>query len=512
MLICKRFHPLWASVAIVLGLFPVVAPPSAEAAFGPFYERFRLTVTSGVRTEVLGPLFYFEEQDNMRTWGVSPLLSYTKDSDVDSSAFDFVYPLLTYDRYGEDYRSQLLQWLSWSGGRSLQDTNVHRFTLFPLYFQQRSEIAERNYTALFPIYGHLQNRFFRDDTHFILWPLYVKTRRGLGLGAAEAESTSTLTEIPKAEQRGMTTYNFLLPFFHVRRGEGLKGWQFWPVFGQERKAVTWRTNHWGDTETLAGHDKLFSLWPIYFQQRTGVGTDNPAKFWAILPIYSSFRSPQRDSTSYLWPFGLTVTDDRAKKYREVGAPWPFIAFADGPGKTTRRIWPFYSRASNTNLESGWYLWPLYKYNRIHADPLERRRTRILFFLYSDTRERNTETGNEKRRREFWPFYYHRRDAEGRERLQILSVLEPFAPTSRSIERNYSQIWSLWRSESNPKTRTASQSLLWNLYRREAAPKSRKCSLLFGLFQYESAPDSKRWRLFYVPFGTKKGDTPEAAAF
>jgi hypothetical protein len=502
MLICQNLCR-WVGLILV----PLNASALDDFSFGPVYERFKLTLHPGKRTEALGPLFYTADREEMRTWAVPPLLSYATDEGVDASEVDFLYPVLTYDRYGEDYRFQLLQWLSWSGGRSLRDTNVHRFTLFPIFFQQRSEIWGRNYTALFPIYGRLQNRFFRDETHFVLWPLYVKTRRGLGPGPDTALERRSLTG-PEASHRGITTYNFLLPFVHVRRGEGLNGWQFWPVFGREHKEVTTRTNHWEETEIVGGHDKLFSLWPIYLRERTGVGTENPADFRAVLPFYSSFRSPQRDSTSYLWPFGLTVTDDRSKKYREIGAPWPFIVFANGEGKTTRRVWPFYSRAYNTNLESGWYLWPLYKYNRIHSDPLQRERARVLLFVYSDTREKNTETGAEKHRRELWPLFYHSHDDEGRQRLQILSVLEPFAPTSRSIDRNYSQLWSLWRAEANPKTKASSQSLLWNLYRRDATQESRKYSLLFGLFQYQSAPDGRRWRLFYVPFGTKKSESPE----
>ena len=74
-----------------------------------------------------------------------------------------------------------------------------------------------------------------------------------------------------------------------------------------------------------------------------------------------------------------------------------------------------------------------------------------------------------------------------ERLQALAMLEPFFPNNRTMAREYSQIWSLWRSEKNPNTGAASQSLLWNLYRHENDPGTKKTSLLFGLFQYQSTP-------------------------
>ena len=109
--------------------------------------------------------------------------------------------------------------------------------------------------------------------------------------------------------------------------------------------------------------------------------------------------------------------------------------------------------------------------------------------------------------DFLPFFSYRRDFNGNSRLQVLALLEPFTPTSKSIERNYSPLWALWRAEKNPQTGAASQSLLWNLYRREATPEAKKCSLLFGLFQYQSGSKGKSMRLFYIPLGGKKAQAP-----
>jgi hypothetical protein len=93
--------------------------------------------------------------------------------------------------------------------------------------------------------------------------------------------------------------------------------------------------------------------------------------------------------------------------------------------------------------------------------------------------------------------------DGRTRLQVGAVLEPLLPNIDSIERDWSPLWSFWRSESNPRDGATSQSLFWNLYRRESSPKGKKCSLLFGLFQYQSRAEGSRVRLFYIPFGSGK---------
>jgi hypothetical protein len=339
-----------------------------------------------------------------------------------------------------------------------------------------------NYTALVPIYGHLKNRLFKDEITFAAFPAYARTRK-----------------------RDVITDNYFYPFFHLRHGDGLNGWQFWPLVGREHKEITTKTNGFGETEMVAGHDNFFAAWPFYFNQTTGIGTENPQRQFAVLPFYASLRSPNRDSTSVLWPF-ITWTDDREKKYREWDFPWPLIVFAHGEGKTTKRIFPFFSRAHNDYVQSDFYLWPLYKYNRVHSGALDRDRTRILFFLYSDVNEKNTETGKARRRTDFWPLFTHRRDFNGNTRLQCFAPLELLMSHTKSVERNWSPLWSIWRAEKNPQTGKASQSLFWNLYRSESTPATKKNSLLFGLFQYQSDSDTKHWRLFYLPPTKAKKDS------
>jgi hypothetical protein len=472
-------------------IFALSVSPSAFGSDAPdagfLFDEFNLTLAPGHRTEALGPFYYSEQKETQRIWAVPPVLSFTHDPETESREIDFLYPLMTYDRFGEQYRWQLFQVLSFSGGPTQQESARDRFTLFPLYFQQRSSDPNENYTAVFPIYGHIKNRLFRNDIFIVMWPLYSQTRK-----------------------KDVVTDNCLVPIFSLRHGDGLRGWQFWPLIGNEHKEVTTQTNRFGDVSTIGGHDHFFTLWPLFFNNRNGIGTANPQWQQASIPAYSFLRSPKRDSTTVLWPL-FNYVDDREKKYREWDAPWPLIVFARGEGKTTTRVWPFYSRAHNPTVASGFYLWPIYKYNEIHSAPLESRRTRICFFLYTDVAEKSTETGAVRRRVSFLPFFTYRRDLNGNTRLQVLSVLEPFIPTSKSVERDYSPLWALWRAQKNPQTGAASQSLLWNLYRREATPDAKKCSLLFGLFQYQSSPKGKNVRLFYIPLGGAKARAQAEAA-
>src|SRR5688572_24772178 len=124
----------------------------AQVSMGPLFHDFGLTLDRGDRKEALGPLFYYENRDATRTWATPPLLSYVLDEEADFSEFDLLYPLVTYDRFGLEYRFQILQVFAFAGGQTYSETNVHRFTLFPIYFHQWSDVPERNYWALLPIY------------------------------------------------------------------------------------------------------------------------------------------------------------------------------------------------------------------------------------------------------------------------------------------------------------------------------------------------------------------------
>jgi hypothetical protein len=464
--------------AAVLNLFPAQAAEK-NPGYGFAFAQFMLTLEDGFRTEAAGPFFYSQQRDSEKIWALPPFFCCDRDPITDRHEHDFFYPLLTHTHYGHESRWQLFQMLSFSGGDEPDETGTRRFTLFPFYFQQRAAKPELNYTALLPFYGHLKNRLFRSEIDFLMLPLYIKTKK-----------------------RDVVTENYLFPFFHLRHGDGLNGWQAWPLAGREHKAITTVTNGYGETNSVPGHHKIFYAWPLYLRQDNGLGSENPEKFRGSIPFFSTSRSPLRDSTSFLFPF-FTLIEDREKKYREWEGPWPFVIFTRGEGKTTDRVWPLFSRSHNASKESDSYLWPLYIYKSTRAEPLDKYTRRFGLLLYAKMVEKNTATGLEKRRTDVWPLFTWKKDFNGNARLQILAPLEPAVPNNRGIENNWSPLWSLFRSEDNFKTGAASRSILWNLYRRDSVPGQKKVSLLFGLFRYETkidgdGPKTSR-RILYLPF-------------
>ena len=240
-----------------LGLIPLLAVSlvsllhSGAEDWQPFgfgWHRFGLTLAEGTRTEAAGPFYYNDKEGGKETWALPPLFSSMRDPELETLEQDFAYPLLTYDRYGGQYRWQFFQLLSFAGGASQTETNRDRFTIFPFYFQQRSSDTNENYTAVLPFYGHLKHRLMRDEVSFVMLPFYVQSRK-----------------------KDVVTDNYFYPFYHTRHGDGLNGWQIWPFYGTEHKDVTIRTNIWNEPEKIAGHDRMFVLWPFFHDSHADIG-------------------------------------------------------------------------------------------------------------------------------------------------------------------------------------------------------------------------------------------------
>lgn len=478
---------------LLAGLAAVAADPLQPASLdvGPLACQFRLTLEPGIRTEILGPVGSWQEAwdsppgiqagptsnaapspvaEAVLSLAVAPLFGLRSQPSVEALSWDLLYPIMTYDRYGGESRWQLAQLVNYTTQVHSDGARSQAYTVFPLFFHRQSTDPERDYLAVWPFYGYMQKRLFRDETRFLLWPLYAQTRK-----------------------KDVLTDNYMVPLVHVRRGDGLRGWQVWPLLGHEHKAITTRTNLFGEPVAVPGHDSLFALWPIYLRRDSEIGSTNPVRQRMVLPFYVGDHSPALDRDMYLWPLGLSLLDHHAEGYHQVGAPWPFIVFARGQNREVNRVFPLFSHSQLPGMDSRMWAWPIYRHQRLDMGPLQRERTRILFYLYTGATDHDTNTSQVARRTDLWPLFIARRDFAGRERFQCFALLEPILSRNTSLEQIYSPIWSIWRAEKNRRTGTSSQSLLWNLYRCDRTPTTKKCSLLFGLVRYERGPDGSRWR-------------------
>lgn len=449
-----------------------------DLALGPLLFAHPLVVEEGRESGFLGPFFYEKHGvENNQTYtqqSFRPFITTVRMDDNSTETIELLFPLLTYHRTGKEYRVQIGQLLSFSGGDSQTGGEENRTTIFPFYFSRRSGNPERDYTALVPFYGTIKNRMLRDEINFFMLPLYLHSRRG-----------------------DVETWNYLAPIFHVRRGNNLKGWQVWPLYGQEEKTI----GPEGPGER-GGHRWRFIAWPFYHESEEGIGTENHRTFNALLPLYAVRRSPKGDLTSVLWPF-FNKSTDKEKNYTEYSAPWPIWVFGKGPERDKFHLWPLYGHDRTKTSSKKFYFGPLYQTSELNTDKILRQRRRLLAWLYQHTHEERKETGVIKDRRDLWPLFTHVRDGDTRS-LQIFSPLEPLMPgNKKGIARNYSPLFALWHSRENTATGSATSSFLFNLYRGERTPESKKCSLLFGLIRYKKDEEGKELRLLWLfPFKSR----------
>jgi len=99
------------------------------------------------------------------------------------------------------------------------------------------------------------------------------------------------------------------------------------------------------------------------------------------------------------------------------------------------VLPVVHRARTPTLESDFYLWPVYKYNRAHIDPSTRAHPHPVFPVFGH-HPKDTESGASSGGR-LLAFLHPPPDYDGSTRLQIGAFLEPYLPNNKSIERDYS---------------------------------------------------------------------------
>ncbi|MEI6703016.1 MAG: hypothetical protein WCL71_05700, partial [Deltaproteobacteria bacterium] len=347
--------------------------------------------------------------------------------------------------------------------------------LFPFYISGQSE-KEGRYNSFFPIYGDIYQRFWRDEYHYTLFPLYGRTVKN-----------------------GTTTTNWLYPLFSGVSGENESGFQFWPLYGQAAKAGVYA--------------KLFLIWPFYTRESLGLNSDNPTENRYLLPFYASSESPQRSSTHIPWPFCGVVRDGKGNII-ERDIFWPFWMTADGIESSTRRYIPFYAESRAKESSTRWLMWPLYRKERIDSDSFCLEKTSLLYFLFSRSDESWPETGKERARSAFWPLYAWKRDEGGVRTISMPALAEALI-WNDGLERNWAPLWRFiiarWDDSGNNAV-----SIFWNLYWQERRGKElawelsplvgytstaerTEFRLLKGLFGYAEEKESTAISLFWMTF-------------
>jgi hypothetical protein len=432
---------------------------------------------------ILGPLFKFQTKGTDKESAWRPFF-YRKDHLKEGSTSSyFLYPAAFHESTPDSDTYEVMRLFQVSDFRKEEGAKRNSTTtLLPFYVAGESE-KRGSYRAIVPFYGDIYDRFWRDEFHMVMFPLYGST-----------------------VNKGTTTKHYLYPFFSMTSGEGESGFEFFPLYGQSQKTGVYR--------------KRFVLWPFFTTESSGLNTDNPTEKTALLPLYASTDSPKKTSRSYLWPF-FGYTDDRGRKLKEVDYFWPFISTTRGETRNANTFLPIYSRETRPEGEKVWYLWPFFRHEEIRSDIFNQDLDRILFFLYRDTRDSWPKDGSQRRRTALWPLFLYNSSPHGVSSISLPAPVESVFD-KEGIEENWAPLWRLYQRRWDEDGNSAS-SLLWNLfweerrgpelayelfplisYRRTQGESDLK--LLKGLVSLKRSGEGRELNLLWLPFGLKWGGT------
>ncbi len=435
---------------------------------------------------ILGPLFKLQHQGGARDLAIRPLFYDSTRNNGQTSQTIYLYPLAATETTPAATKVSILELYQTSIFHKGEEGEEHNRMLLPFYLSG-SSAKYGPYTSVFPFYGDIYERLWRDEIHFVMFPLYSRTVKG-----------------------GTTNRNYLYPLFALTSGERESGFQFWPLYGQSAKEGVYH--------------KRFVLWPLFMRESTGLDTANPTERLYLFPFYAAGDSPTRHSRHYLWPF-VGHTADQGKQVEEWDYLWPIWYTIRGEGRKVDSYIPFYSRVEKSESVKYTYIWPLYSHEVMDSASYRQERDRILFWLYSDKRESWPVDGKERRRIAFWPLFLYNGNPHGGYSISLPAPVEPVLD-KEGIEKSWAPLWRLYQQKWNDAGDSV-VSVLWNLYWHErrgdelayeffpllaysSEQKRTELKVLKGLIRYRNKDGESDFSLLWLPFGISWGNTSAAA--
>jgi len=445
--------------------------------FWPLID-YRESPRDGFRNlSLLGPLVKFQQWGDESESAVRPLFFRTSNPRKESSETTILYPLASVETSPEVSTFQVAKLFQKNIYRKDDKENQGESNMFFPFYLSGTSKKYGPYTSVFPIHGDIYERFWRDEIHFTLFPLYSRTVK-----------------------KGTTTRNYLYPFFATIEGERESGFHFWPLYGESAKEGSYR--------------KRFVLWPLFLQEKSGLDGDTPTDTLYLFPFYAATDSPKSTSRYVLWPFFGYKTEKEGNQV-EHDYFWPLWRTVRGDNRTLTSWVPFYLEEERKEYRKRWIMWPVYKHEEITADNFREERDRLLYFLYSDNREFWPKDGTERRRTAVWPLFVATRDPRGVKSLSVPAPVEPILD-KEGIEKSWAPLWRLYQQKWDDNGDSA-VSVLWNLYWHEvrgeaiafeffpliagrSGESSADYQFLKGLLRYRKRGGEKSVSFFWLPFG------------
>ncbi len=414
------------SIFVGVVLFFILWVPSAKCSeregsflkLWPFFQYWSDSERARSKLEILGPLIYRRRGVEEVEYAVRPLFYWEKHVKKEFLRFEYLYPLGKFKRKEGDTKHYLVPFLLSREEKRDGGERVKDFSLFP-FFRGEAEGGEE-YWGVFPLFGHLVDRFGRDRIRFYLWPIYSDW-----------------------SDEGTFTWNLFWPILSATRGGGKRGFRLWPLWG------------YMEEEGISRVD--FTLWPFFVKSMRDLDTDDPEREHILFPLYWGLRSKTRRHVTILWPF-FSHTVDKGARLSRWEVPWPFLCFARGERVREFRIFPFYRYKEAPGSRTRWILWPLYQCE----DDLigDQREVVRRFLLINRIKTVFSPKGEEiSRYVSIWPLFNYSRE-EDRVSLHLLHLI-PFK--DEGLERNWVPLYRLYRYEHSASGKR--WNILWGLYEK-----------------------------------------------
>jgi hypothetical protein len=420
--------------------------------------------------------------------GVRPLYVWRKDPANRLREAHAAYPLFS-------YRADERGAVSWSvfnlinrrtipAGADVPGRSVAAgaFDVWPFYFSRQTGDPARDYRAVFPLAGAVKQRFGQDRMSWVLFPLYGRF-----------------------EKRGVVTTTTPWPIIKTVQGEGHRGFEVWPLYGQRGRTGDYR--------------EQFFLWPLVYRTESGLSEAVPDVKFGVLPFYASDRAPGYTAETWLWPFFGYVDRTAPYRYHARHYFWPFLVQGRGDDRVVNRWAPFYSHSVIKGTDKRWVLWPLWKQVEWREGAVDQTKSQLLFVLYNATVQRSVANpaAAPARKVHVWPLFSAWDNGAGRKQVQALSPFEVFLPHNEPVRWSWSPLFALYRYDRQPNG-DLRHSLLWEgitFGRRPTSEESEfnlgpllevstrrdagRIAIGRGLLGFKRAAGQRWWRPFFGEF-------------
>ncbi|MFH0821706.1 MAG: hypothetical protein V2B18_03070 [Pseudomonadota bacterium] len=168
------------------------------------------------------------------------------------------------------------------------------------------------------------------------------------------------------------------------------------TFQSRLKFFPFFENRWSKVAPYDGFSRCLTM----YHGRSDMGQD----YWGFFPFYGhSYRKFGVDRNFFvLFPLYYESVEDNIKTTRIM---WPFITYANDPGRHSIKVWPLAGRDAIRNEYFNWYvLWPFFQHTLKHPGTEQwEKHTSSPFPLYI-----NKENAYSTSTSILWPFldYYH----------------------------------------------------------------------------------------------------------